>query len=326
MWRQNQAGTLWGVFIVSAALYGAQSVLATYGGLTLRYAVSVVLTGGMAWLLHRRVRRSEQRLSVPVPDPISLALAGMGALGLWPVAWWLMDGTNYVLEREVGLLARPISITVLADHLLGINLNPVTYELGIVFAVVLLPLVQSWLLWGQVWREVATLSGYKHGVWITGVAGGVMMALSAIQDVSPAMPWGMAAVPGYVLVGLGASLGVYLTGSFWAGFAAQATFAYASFAWRDDLFWEFAGVGYLDVRWLTVIVLGGLVAGVCYQVIRFRTERPGGAPQPTGQSSATQWLPVIMLLVLCGLMIARDLDARSARPLSVVPISHAAQE
>jgi len=136
----------------------------------------------------------------------------------------------------------------------------------------------------------------------------------------------MAAVPGYVLVGLGASLGVYLTGSFWVGFAAQATFAYASFAWRDDLFWEFAGVGYLDVRWLTVIVLGGLVAGVCYQVIRFRTERPGGVLQPTGQSSATQWLPVIMLLVLCGLMIARDLDARSARPLSVVPISHAAQE
>jgi len=135
VWRQNQAGTLWGVFIVSAALYGAQSVLATYGGLTLRYAVSV--------------------------------------------AWWLMDGTNYVLEREVGLLARPVPITALADHLLGINLNPVTYELGIVFAVVLLPLAQSWLLWGQVWREVATLSGYKHGVWITGVAGGVMMALSA---------------------------------------------------------------------------------------------------------------------------------------------------
>ncbi len=287
----------WAVALLGGGLYALQAASASCGGLTLRYAASGLLTAA-AGLAVARWRRDAHAARAPAPDAATLALAGVTALCLWAAAWWLMDWTDHMLNHQAGQLALPTPITALEDRLLGLDLGQLSYELGILWAVVLLPLAQGWLLWGLLQPEITARTGTRRAVVIAGAAGGALMALSAVQNVAPAMPWGLASWPGYTLIALVAALLVALTRSPWPGVTACAVYAYASFAWRADLLREFGGLDYWHPKWLTVVVAGALGAGVCLQVIRFRADGRSAphppAPSPTlrgGKGSHSATLP-----------------------------------
>ncbi len=347
--RANLAA--WAVALLGGGLYALQAAGANYGGLTLRYAASGLLTAAAGLAVARWRRRDARAARAPLPDPATLALAGVTALCLWAAAWWLMDWANYILNRQAGPLALPAPITDLDDRLLGLDLGPLSYELGILWAVALLPLAQGWLLWGLFQPEIEARLGPRRAVVFAGVAGGALMTLSAVQNVAPAMPWGLASWPGYTLIALVAALLVALTRSPWPGVIACAVYAYASFAWRADLLREFGGLDYWDPKWLTVVVAGALGAAVCLQVIRFRADGRN-APHPSSPSStlrdgkgsqprtlppsplvgiaaqppegmrtgrAGNWLPLALLALAVLLMAARDIDARRANAQESAP-------
>ena len=118
----------------------------------------------------------------------------------------------------------------------------------------------------------------------------------------------MAALPGYLLIGWVAALMVALTGSLWSGFAAQFAFAYATFAWRDDLFRTFAGKSYADPAWLTVLVLGAFGVFFVAQVIRARVSRP-----PEGARVSVErgtWWALALLLTAVIALAAWDVYTR----------------
>lgn len=301
--KQNWSPALWSTAILSAGLYVVQTVLANADALTARYAITLLAVAGAAWVLTRRPQTA-------APEPISLALAGVVALCLWAPAWWLMDWTNSRLERAFGMLDRAASITVLDDPLIVVDLHAASYELEILFAVVLLPLALAWLIGGALLPELARGFGRWRAMWLAGAVGGVLMTLSAVQNVAPALPWGLASLGGYLLIGIAASLVMTLTGSAWAGFSLWGTFAYASFAWRDDLFREFTGKGYLDPAWLTVIVLGVFGAVVVLNVIRFRVPRPAEPPRHAFDPVIGIWLPLVLALASVVVMAALDILAR----------------
>ncbi len=306
----------WATWVVAAGgggLYALQSASAGASWLTPRYVASAGLTAGAILALACIRRRGARIERGPDPDPATLALAGVTALCLWAIVWWLMDWTNYILNRHAGLLATPTPITALDDRLLSLDLSALTYELGILFGVVLLPLVQGWLVWGLLQPEIEARTGTLRAAAIAGWAGGALMALSAVQNVAPAMPWGLASWPGYTLIALIGSLLVALTRSAWPGIVAYATYAYASFAWRADLLRQFVGLDYWDPKWLTVVVLGGLGAGVCLQVIRYRAERPPTAPPGDRRPFRWwDWLALALLAATVLVMAFRDVDARRA--------------
>ncbi len=307
--KQRTNAALWAVSLVAIGLFAAQTALADNDRLTLRYLLNAGVIAGAALLVMIITRRGVRAVHGPAPEPISLVLAGAAALCLWAPAWWLMDALNYVLDRHVGLLNLPEPITGLQDRLLGVTLHSASYELGIAFAVVLLPLAAAWLLWGLVQPELDALIGRRWAAIAAGLAGGAFFALTSVQNVAPSLPWGTASVPGYVVIGLVAAWVVYLTGSPWAGFTAFATFAYASFAWRDDLFRQFAGKDYWDPAWLTVLLLGTYGAAICLQAIRYRVERPP-EPDRLRKHPAVVWLAAIILLTGVIILIALDGDAR----------------
>ena len=303
----------WVVALAGGGLYALQSASAGASWLTPRYVAGAGLTAG-AILALACIRRRGARIGRDLaPDPATLALAGVTALCLWAIAWWLMDWTNYILNRHAGLLATPTPITALDDRLLSLDLSALTYELGILFGVVLLPLAQGWLVWGLLQPEIEARTGVLRAVAITGGAGGALMALSAVQNVAPAMPWGLASWPGYTLITLAASLLVALTRSAWPGIVAYATYAYASFAWRADLWRQFGGLADGDPTGLTVIVRGGLGAGVCLQVIRYRAEHPPATPPGSRRPLHWRdWLALALLAATVLVMAFRDVDARRA--------------
>ena len=307
--KQPTSAALWAVPLVAIGLFAAQTALANSDRLTLRYLLNTGVIAGAALLVMIVTRRSARALLGPAPEPVSLALAGAAALCLWAPAWWLMDALNYALDRHVGLLTLPEPITGLPDRLLGVTLNTASYELGIAFAVVVLPWAAAWLLWGLYQPELDTFIGRRRAAIFAGLTGGAFFALTAVQNVAPALPWGTASVPGYIVIGLVAAWAVYLTGSPWAGFTAFGTFAYASFAWRDDLFRQFAGKDYWDPAWLTVLLLGTFGAVICLQAIRYRVDR---LPEPDRlrKQPAVMWLAVIILLTGVIVLIALDRDAR----------------
>lgn len=310
----------WAVALLGGGLYALQAAGASYGGLTLRYAASALLTAAAGLAVARWRQRDGRAPRASPPDPATLVLAGVAALSLWAVAWWLMDGANHLLNRQAGPLALPTPITALEDRLLGLDLGPLSYELGILWAVVALPLAQGWLLWGLFQPEIEARAGSRWAVVIAALAGGALMPLSAVQNVAPAMPWGLASWPGYTLIALVAALLVALTRSPWPGIVACAVYAYASFAWRADLLREFGGLSYWDPKWLTVVVAGALGAGVCLQVIRFRAER--SRSQPPGRERAARggaWLPLALLALAALVMAARDVDARRANAQKSAP-------
>lgn len=310
----------WAVALLGGGLYALQAAGANSGGLTLRYAASGLLTAAAGLAVARWRRRDARAPRAPLPDPATLVLAGMTALSLWAAAWWLMDGTNHILSRQAGSLAQPAPITALDDRLLGLDLDPLSYELGILWAVVVLPLAQGWLLWELFQPEMAARTGPHRAVVIAAVAGGALMTLSAVQNVAPAMPWGLASWPGYTLIALIAALLVALTRSPWPGVVAYAVYAYASFAWRADLLREFGGLDYWHPKWLTVVVAGALGAGVCVQVIRFRAEHPPAQPPEGARTGrAGSWLPLALLALAALTMAARDVDARRANAQENAP-------
>ena len=310
----------WAVALAGSGLYALQSASADSGGLTLRYAASGVLTAAVGLAVARLRRHDTRAARTPAPDPATLALAGVTALCLWAAAWWLMDWTNYILNRQAGQLALPTPISDVEDWLLGLDLGPLSYELGILGAVVLLPLAQGWLLWGLFQPEIEARTGPRRAVVIAGVAGGSLMALSAVQNVAPAMPWGLASWPGYTLIALVAALLGALTRSPWPGVTAYAVYAYASFAWRADLLREFGGLDYWDPKWLTVVVVGALGAGVCLQVIRFRAGHPPARLPGDGRTvRAGDWLPLALLALAVLVLAACDVDARRANAQANAP-------
>ncbi len=272
--RYRSQAALWAVTGLAAGLFVVQTALADSDTLLARYAITLLAVGGAAWIVMRLTGIGFRAVNGPAPEPVVLALAALAALSLWAAAWWLMDLTNYRLDRWLGALALPTPITQFSDSLLGLDLTPVTYELEILLAVVLLPLAEGWLLWGLLQPALGAALGRWRAAWVMGLVAGTFWAVTAVQNAAPALPWGLASWGGYVVIGLVAAQAVYLTGSWWAGFAAYGAFAYASFRWRDDLFREFYGKDYLDPAWLTVIVLGLLGAVVALQAIRFRTPRP----------------------------------------------------
>ncbi len=300
-------GTLWALALTGLALYTWQSALAEADSLTARYAVATLITAGAAWWAGRGAL--PQRPS-PSPEPTILALAALTALSLWAAIWWLMDATNYLLQQAFGPPDWPRSIIALNDSLLGLRLNPLTYELSVLFAVVLLPLAQGWLLWGRVQPALTACLGARRALPAVSVLGGALLTLSAAQGVTPALPGGIAALPGYVLLALIAALTAHLSGWAGTGVVAHASFAYASFAWQDDLFRAFLGVDYLDPRWLTVIVLGLLGAALCLQIIRFRGQRPSSPQFPPRALARADWWPLLLLTIALSVLLVRDLSAR----------------
>lgn len=301
---------LWLVVGLAAGLFAAQTALADADFLTLRLLLNLAATIEAIGVVVRLGGRSWRALTGPPPEPISLVLAGLAALCLWAPAWWLMDWANSRLEIAVGVLDRPTPITALNDTLLGVDLGSVTYELEILLAVVALPLASAGLLWGLLQPELARIMGRWRAAWLAGTLAGAFLALSAVQDVAPALPWGLAALGGYLLIGWVASLAVYLTGSPWAGFSALATFAYATFAWRDDLFREFADKDYLDPAWLTVLALGGFGALVVLQVLRFRVPCPAESEPRAPDGWVAICLPVAVILAALTVLVALEIAAR----------------
>jgi hypothetical protein len=327
--------TLWGTAVLAAGLFVAQSALADSDLLTVRYLLTVLAIGITALILMQRTRRSWRDVSGPAPEPVSLALAGLVALSLWALAWWLMAVIDQGFADLVGVHPMPHLLGNLSDALIGIDLQPAAYELQILFAVVLVPLVQSWLLWGLLQPALTARLGTRCGVWVTGAVAGTFLALTAVQnvaagtpagltsnagtvylvlDVSPEMPWGTVSLAGYLLIGMAAAWAVALSRSLWAGFAALGTFAYLNFALRDDLSRHFGGESLSNIEWLTLVVLGALGTVVFLQVIRFRRPR---AQEPAASErrgvwphTPTDWLPLALLLIVLAAMIALDLNAR----------------
>lgn len=305
--RRGDTVALWALALTGAALFALQTALAGSERVTLRWLLAFGVTA-LAALLGRLVRRgAAEGARAPAPEPVVLALAGLAGLAIFPVAWWLMDLTDHAL-RGVGPLPLPDSLITLNDRLLGLDLRPASYELAVLLGVALVPLAQAWLVWGWVQPVLAAYVGGQRAAWLAGALGGALMALSAVQNLVPGMPGGPAALGGYVLVGWVAASAAYLTGSAWAGFAAHATFVYASFALRDDLARALAGRGYLDVGWLTLLLLGGFAAVMLLQVVRFRTPRPPDPPRRDG--AARLLLPVAVLLIALAVMTALDVAAR----------------
>lgn len=315
----------WAVALTGAGLFAWQSALAGSDGLTLRYGVTVLATAGAAWWAGRA---SSAPRRAAWPEPMTLALAALVALSLWAVAWWAMDGTNYVLERWVGPLAWPRSVTILGDRILGVRLAPLTYELSVIFAVILLPMAQGWLLWGRLLPALTARLGARRAIPLTAVLGGALLTLSAVQGVAPALPWGVAALPGYALLALAAALATCLSGSPWTGTVVHGSFAYASLAWQDDLFRAFAGVNHLDLRWLTVVVLGTLGAVLLLQIIRFRSESRAGAASAGGRFPWADWWPLALLAVAVLILTMRDVRIRhdQAQRQTTPAVSQTAQQ
>ncbi len=293
---------LWVAAIVGGVLLAAQTALADSSALTLRWVLTVLVTGGSALALWR----SAPRTAAEGPEPVVLVLAALAGFAIWPVAWWLMDLTNHAL-LEAGSLPAAQSLIDLPDTFFGARLHDASYELQILFAVVLAPLVQAWLVWGGVEPALGRAVGRWRAAWIAGAVGGALMSLGAVQNIVPGLPWGLASLGGYLLVGWVAALAVYLTGSAWAGFAAHAAFVYTSFALRDDLAREMAGKAYLDVAWLTLLVLGVFGAAMLLQVIRFRVPRPA---EPPRAGLRRLWMPLAVVLIALGVMAALDVRAR----------------
>lgn len=303
--------TLWGIVLLAIVLFVTQQAWADSDTLTPRLLLNLAGIGGLALVLTWRNWRGWAAINGPPPEPASLILAGLASLALWVPVWWLMDLTNNRLERLAGPLPSPQSTPDMPDALLGLDLQAASYELHILFAVVLLPLVTAWLVWGLLYPDLSAVFGRRRAAWGTSVLMAALVTLSAVQNIAPALPWGLASLPGYLIISLVAGLAVYLTGSPWVGFCAHGAFAYASFTWRDDLFRAFVGKPYTDPGWLTWIVLGVFGAGLALQMIRFRDPRPA-------EPERRRWPPRVWglaLALLLGAMIvwaALDLDSRRA--------------
>jgi hypothetical protein len=310
--REYTGIALWAAAIAALVLFALQYVMADGEVVTLRYVVAVTITGGAALVARRS---AGERIAGRAPDPASLVLGGLAALGVWPMAWWLMDLTNYILENAAGWLPRPQPVIDLPDALLGLSLQPAVYEIGVVFAVVVAPLVQAWLLWGEVLPELESLLGNSRGVWATGVLAGCFWALTSPQNITPALPWGLSSAGGYILVGCVAAWSTALVGSAWAGFAAQFVFAYASLAWTDDLFRELGRKSYWDLAWLTVILLG--LGGA----VRARTVSRGA-----GRGLLRVGLPLAVVAASMMIMAALDVAARQDEAAASQPAQEGHQQ
>lgn len=289
----------WAAALCGAALLAVQTALAGTDALTLRYAASFALTLGAALVAARGARSDPD----PAPDPTALVLGAAAGLSIFAVAWWGMDLADHLLRLGAGALPSPRLLSRDADRLLGADLRAASYELAVLGGVGLIPWAQSWLLWGLLRRDLVARVGAGLGVWLAGLLGGCVLALSASQQVEPSLPSGLASLPGYLLVGVVAAWAAALGGSFWAGFAAQGAFAYASLALRDDLLRALGGRDYLDPAWLTAIVLGVFGAAVALQVMRFRAEPP--APQNLAEPDSRPALPALVAIgVVVGALIA----------------------
>ncbi|HEX3053518.1 MAG TPA: hypothetical protein VHP83_22860 [Aggregatilineaceae bacterium] len=301
---------LWVAAGLAVALFIEQTVLADSDLLTLRYVANFVQIAAVSIGVMYLKRLAVHDINGPLPDPIMLVISGLAALCLWAFGLWLMDGFNHVLEESAGLLSMPESMLALSDSILGLDTQSAVYELHILFAVVLIPLVQSWLLFGLVQPDLAASVGRRRAMWITGLVAGLFLTLTAIQNVRPALQSGLGSFGGYLLIAYAAALTVYLSGSPWTGFAVLTTFNYATLRWSDDLFHEFLGKGYLDVSWLTVIVFGSLGAVIMLQVLRFQIVRPSEPAQSRGGLLVRVGLPLLILAAALLILILVDLQAR----------------
>lgn len=305
----RQLGAVIGaVAVCGAALLAVQTALAGSDMLTLRFAATVVLTLAAGWVAWRGGRAARD----PAPDPIALVLAGAAGLAIFAAAWWGMDLADHLLRQAGGALPLPQLLSRTADRLLGADLRAASYEIAVLANVVLIPWAQSWLLWGTLRRAMAVRFGVARGAWLTALIGGCVLALSAPQQVEPSLPSGLASLPGYLLVSVVAAWAAALSRSYWAGFAAQGTFAYASLALRDDLLRVMVGRGYLDTAWLTALLLGGFGAAVVLQVIRFRaeTDAPPSEGQPGARGSGIAWVAMVLVAVSVLALAAIDLARR----------------
>lgn len=305
----RQLGAVIGaVAVCGAALLAVQTALVGSDMLTLRFAATVVLTLAAGWVAWRGGRAARD----PAPDPIALVLAGAAGLAIFAAAWWGMDLADHLLRQAGGALPLPQLLSRTADRLLGADLRAASYEIAVLANVVLIPWAQSWLLWGTLRRAMAVRFGVARGAWLTALIGGCVLALSAPQQVEPSLPSGLASLPGYLLVSVVAAWAAALSRSYWAGFAAQGTFAYASLALRDDLLRVMVGRGYLDTAWLTALLLGGFGAAVMLQVIRFRaeTDAPPSEGQPGARGSGIAWVAMALVAVSVLALAAIDLARR----------------
>lgn len=282
---------LWVAAGAALLLFGGQTAWAGREDVTVRFVIAAVVLVGALLVLRALSGSRFLPTHDDVPDPVNLVVSALAALSIWPVAWWVMAVLDDVLRAMRGPRPVPHLLEDMHDSLLGQNLQPAAYELLVLFAVVVLPLVSAPLLWGAVRRSSMALAGPRRGVWLGGLVAGAFLALSAVQnvsysvplgfvvadgqelvvrDITPALLWGAVAIAGYVALGLVATWCAHLARSFWAGYAAHGAFVYANFALRDDLARGMQGRALTDVAWLTLLVLGLFGAFFCLQVIRFR--------------------------------------------------------
>lgn len=305
----------WALALGALVVFAAQTALADSDVVTVRYAIACgVLVLAAAFGTHAG-GRSWRAVAAAPAEPVVLLLCALAGLSVWLVAWWAMDLTNYALDELAGNQPLPQALIAMQDSLLGWDIQAAAYELQIAFGVVLIPLAQAWLLGGVAQPALAGLVGRWRAAWIVGLAGGGVIALTAVQRIAFALPWGLASLPGYVLVSVVAAMCVYLTGSAWSGFAVLGTFAYASFTWWDarwfqDLFAFARFVDYFGLTWLTVLLLGGFGTVAVLQIVRYRVPRPADPPRARNASLREVAGPLILLLVGVIVLAALDIQAR----------------
>ncbi|NDJ77855.1 MAG: hypothetical protein GYB65_16515 [Chloroflexi bacterium] len=329
---------LWGAAIAAVGVFLAQTALAESESLTprllLMVGATVIAALGVMGLAHIPYRQ----VLGAAPEPVSLMLAGLAGLGAWAGSRWVTAVLDRGLADAAGELDMPTTLAGLSDSVLGIDTQSAAYEVFVLLGVVVIPLAQAWLLWGLVQPAVTRVWGRWRAAWVTGVVAGVVLTLMAVQNVTlqtptglgviggrigvldiivPALPWGLAALGGYLVIGWIAALCVALADSPWAGFTAHSTYAYASFALRDELAEELGGKRLLDVAWLTVLLLTGFATLVVLQVLRYRNERSEGGDAVENDSAPDSiswvvWIGLPFALLLAGVvaLVVVDLQAR----------------
>src|SRR5690606_23264460 len=157
--------------------------LADSDALALRFAATFIVTLGAALLASRAGRTARD----PSPDPTALVLSALAGLSIFAAAWWGMDLADHLLRQADGALPAPRLLSRSADRPLGADLRAGAYEIAVLAGVVLIPWVQSWLLWGSLRRALAERFGAGRGAWLVGLIGGCVLALSAPQQVEPSL-------------------------------------------------------------------------------------------------------------------------------------------
>lgn len=239
-----------------------------------------------------------------MPDPILLVLSGVAGLTIWPIAWWVMSvADTYIFSDLFGPLEPPALY-------LAINLDQ-NWVLLVLTDVVLVPLALMVLLWGvlrfqlaalPLWQSVLLLGG------IFGVYGTLLYGQGLVGFLGYGLCGGIAA-----FVSLKAKTG-------WAGLATHGVFMYANLNFLDDLLREMtqtlegggrASEPYVGTKWLSLVLLSGLVTLATLQIMRFLSESVEAQPTTRPKIQVHVFLVGFILLLVLLFVFLNEINQRS---------------